>query len=307
MLPPKVLLVRPACFSSNAEAMRTNSYMRPASGPPVELAQAAIEEFDAFAEALCAAGIEPIVFQDTPDPPKPDAVFPNNWFSTHTDAHGRGIVVFYPMATPARRPERRVEILGLLRDEGRRVDETIDLSPNETQGRYLEGTGALVLCRETKTAFLARSPRGHECVAQEWADRMGYSLVSFDASDATGGAVYHANVLMTLAPELAACCLARIAEADRARVAQAIGETGRQLLELTPEQMDHFCGNALAVAAPGGPAWACSEQAWSAYSPQQRATIERRFRPITAPIPLIERVGGGSVRCMLAEIDLPAR
>lgn len=305
-------MVRPAAFAFNPETAASNAFQsadpepgRPLSGRAGETQVLALREFDALADALMRAGLEVIVAADTASPPKPDAVFPNNWVSFHGD----GTVVLYPMMAPNRRLERREDIIHqAIVQGGYRVTRTVDLSHREAHGQFLEGTGSLVLDRVHRVAYASLSPRTDLDVLGEFAQMLDYDLVTFEACDAHARPVYHTNVVMAVGSAFAVFCGAAVGDAaHRAAVAAKLAATGHRLIDLSAAQMMHFAGNILELAAPSGPVIVMSSSAWNSYEPGQRRVLEAQGGVLTADIPVIERLGGGGVRCMLAEIHLPKR
>lgn len=264
----------------------------------------ALGEFDAMTRALREAGIAPIVFEDTDEPAKPDAVFPNNWLSLHAD----GRAFLYPMESAIRRQERRLDILESLSTEhGFRVHEIVDLSPLENDGLYLEGTGSMVLDRVDRVVYAALSSRTHMAALADFAQRADYDIAAFEARDDGGAPVYHTNVMMALGTRFAVLCAAAIADAEkRDAVIDKLAATGRAVVEITIAQMRSFVGNMLEVEnAAGEPVVILSRSADEALTGDQRRTLSRCGRLLPIDVSTIERVGGGSVRCMLAEIFLP--
>jgi hypothetical protein len=301
----RVLMVRPACFGFNPEAAETNAFQTPAPPGDPGVARLALAEFDALAAALEAAGVQVLSVPDTPEPRKPDAVFPNNWVSFHAD----GTVVLYPMQPPSRRPEVRREVVGDVEAAfgvvARRV---LDLAAEAPPGRYLEGTGSLVLDRTQRVAYACRSPRTDLELLQRFAEELGYQIESFDALDRQGVPVYHTNVLMWIGPHLAGVCLSALSD-DIARrgVRRRLEETGHEVLELDLEQMHRFAGNALALESAGGePLILISAQAFQALGGMQQERLERHATLVVVALDTIECHGGGSARCMVAEVHLPS-
>jgi len=299
-----VLMVRPSHFGFNAETAATNRFQH--SGGSENTAAQAQAEFDAFAAALAGEGVTVCIARDSDEPRKPDAVFPNNWVSFHAD----GTLVLYPMQAVSRRAERRREIVdAVVRDTGFKVLRTVDLTHHEKAGRFLEGTGSLVLDHRERVAYACRSPRTDEQVAREWAEVMGYGLELFAARDARGAPIYHTNVLMSIGTRMAVVALDNIDAADRARVAARL-EKQHDLLAISEQEMGAFAGNVLEVGS------------WDEYlgdmrilvmsATAQHALEGRKYARLytsvdavlAAPIDIIERHGGGSVRCMLAEVFL---
>ena len=297
-------MVRPAGFAFNSQTAPSNVFQR--GLPAAEAAEAhrlACREFDGLSGALQRAGVEVIVASDTPEPCKPDAIFPNNWLSFHAD----GTVVLYPLMSLNRRPERRDEvILEVAREGSFHITRTIDLSYREAQGKFLEGTGSLVLDRPHRVAYANLSPRTHLDVLGEFAQQLDYTLMTFEAFDNTGVPIYHTNVMMAIGAKFAVICGAAIGQASqRAAVFSSLRASGREIIEISLDQMQNFAGNLLELGSAGGPVIALSAAAWVSLSPQQRHLLESFGSVVPAAIPVIERVGGGSVRCMLAEIFLP--
>ena len=294
-------MVRPAHFGANPETADSNRFQQ-ANARPGDV-QAALREFDGLVESLRTAGVEVLVADDTSEPAKPDACFPNNWVSFHAD----GSVVLYPMMAPSRRAERREAPVEQLRRAGFQVARTIDLSPLEVRGEYLEGTGSLVLDRSHRIAYACRSPRTTAAALADFAAALGYRVVAFDALGPDGRPAYHTNVLMAVGERFAILCTAAIPDAARrAAVLRTLEETGHEVIEIDVAEMNRFAGNLLALRARDGAALiAGSDAAWGALAPDRRRRLERHGAIVSAPIPTIERLGGGSVRCMIAEVFLP--
>jgi hypothetical protein len=264
----------------------------------------ALAEFDALAEALRAAGVVVEMFEDRPEPVTPDAVFPNNWVSFHAD----GSAWLYPMLALNRRWERRQDILDALKSErGYGLKDVHDLSYSELDGRYLEGTGSLVLDRVNRIAYAGLSPRTDGRLLQDWAGRAGYEVVSFHPRDTKGRPIYHTNVMLCIGAGFALGCFDCIADAaERERVTQRLAATGHAVIPISPYQMESFAGNMLELAGRyGETVLAMSARAERALNPAQRAALEKHARIVSSPIDTIEDCAGGSVRCMLAEIHLP--
>ena len=296
-----VLMVRPAAFASNPEPLASNAFQCAAAATE-EIAARARVEFDTAADALKAAGVHVYVFEGRAEGDCPDEVFPNNWVSFHED----GTVVLYPMLAANRRRERRAGIIASLeREHGYTVARTIDLTAHEAHERFLEGTGSLVLDRIGHVAYACRSPRTHERVLSEFAERLGYTPVTFSALDHTGKPVYHTNVVMTVGTSFAVVCLAAIAEpAGREAVTQWLEDSGRDIVEIEIEQMQDFAANLIELKGRAGHVIALSACALSCLDDAQIRRLERYGALVSVPIPTIETFGGGSLRCMLAEIHL---
>jgi hypothetical protein len=298
-----VLMIRPVNFAGNPQTRASNRFQSEA--PHVAPQAAAAREFDGLAEALSGAGVNVHTFADTPEPHTPDSIFPNNWVSFHAD----GTVVLYPMLAENRRQERRNDLLERLSVElGFRITRILDMTAHERDGKFLEGTGSLVLDRVNRIAYACISPRTDVDVLGDFAQQLDYDVVAFEAQDRGGTAIYHTNVLMCVGTGFAAVCSACIREDERAAVVGALRTTGHEIVELSLEQLAEFAGNMLELrSALGETVIAMSQRALDSLSPQQRSTLGRSGTLIAAAIPTIETLGGGSVRCMLAEIHLPKK
>jgi len=261
-----------------------------------------LAEFDALAQALEREGVEVFVAEDSASPEKPDAIFPNNWVSFHSD----GSVVLYPMLAANRRLERREDIIGRVLREGRfHATRTIDLTYRESQDKYLEGTGSLVLDRAHRVAYASLSARTDLDVLGEFAQAMDYELVAFESFDGTAKSIYHTNVMMSVGTGFAVLCGDAIADSrQRTAVMSKLRASGHEIVDISFAQMQEFAANLLELAVDGGPVIALSSRAWQSLNGTQRAALEAQAHVLPVPIPVIERFGGGGVRCMLAEIHL---
>jgi hypothetical protein len=299
---PAVLMIRPARFGTNAETVGSNYFQAThGSRAAASVAANAAREFDGLALALAAAGVDVHAFAGQGDSPPPDEVFPNNWVSFHTD----GTVVLYPMLAPSRRRERRAGLVDELRGHGYRVSRIVDLTRLEQQGSFLEGTGSVVLDRTNRVAYACRSPRtAHDALA-ELGRSLGYEIIAFDAFDRDGRAIYHTNVMMSVGSGFAVLCTAALRDpALRRTIVERLATTGHELVELRFEQLHAFAGNLLELRARGSPVIALSTAALASLDSAQRRALERHGALIAADVGTIERYGGGSVRCMLAEVFL---
>ncbi len=303
-LASSVLMIRPTRFQSNPQTAASNAFQTESDASPAEQQRAALTEFEGLVSILRDAGIDVVVFDDTPGPHTPDSVFPNNWVSFHAD----GTVVLYPMEAENRRGERRPDIIERLDDElGFQVRNVVDLSHHEADGRFLEGTGSMVLDRANRVAYACLSSRTHLDVLGDFAQRMGYDVVAFEAVDRDGVPIYHTNVLMNVGEKLAVICDAAIPRDDqREAVLERLKSTGHEIVLLDFDQLEAFAGNMLELrAADGVSVMAMSQRAWDSLGAEKRAKLEANGRVVTASIDDIEDSAGGSVRCMLAEIHLP--
>ena len=296
-----VMMIRPARFGANPETAASNRFQQggAAEDAPLE----ALREFDRLVLRLADAGVAVHVAEDSPEPAKPDACFPNNWVSFHDD----GSVVLYPLLAASRRPERRDAAIDVLRAAGFRVTRTIDLTGWEQRGEFLEGTGSLVLDRCHRVAYSCWSPRTTPAALADFAARLGYRVVAFDARGPGDQAIYHTNVMMAIGRSFAVLCTDAIpGRSQRAMVLRELEEAGHEPVIISVAQMNGFAGNLLALsAADGAPLLAISEAAWSCLTFLEQHALERHGAIVTAAIPTIERFGGGSVRCTIAEVFLP--
>lgn len=282
----------------------SNRFQGQNEASPDEQHAQALREFDALVDALRAAGIDVVVVQDTLEPHTPDSIFPNNWVSFHGD----GRVVLYPMEAPNRRTERRPDIIEMLDNElGFHVSEVIDLSAHERKEHYLEGTGSMVLDRANRIAYACLSSRTQMDPLGDFAQRMDYDVVAFDAVDRDGARIYHTNVLMNVGEAIAVICSESIRDkAQRQAVLARLKRSGHEILDLNYDQLDAFAGNMLELrTASGERLVAMSSQAWNSLSGEQQDTLQANGKILHSPIENIESSAGGSVRCMLAEIHLP--
>jgi len=300
-----VLMVRPAAFGFNAETAASNRFQHDDGSAPADRAAAARAEFDGLHAALASEGVAVCVVDDTPLPPKPDAVFPNNWVSFHED----GTVVLYPLAAVSRRPERRAEVVNAACEQlGFGLRRTLDLTHHERDGRFLEGTGSLVLDRPAHRAYACRSPRTDPELARRWARELDYELLLFDARGPDGTPAYHTNVVLWIGTHCSGVCAEAIAPGDRERVLAALGAGGRDVVSLSMAAMAAFAGNMLEVgtwdeALGDATVLVMSARARAVLAPSTLARLRSHVDALLAvPVPVIEDCGGGSVRCMLAEV-----
>jgi hypothetical protein len=303
-LASSVLMIRPVRFESNPMTAESNRFQGTSNTDPEAQNASAQEEFDALAATLREAGVNVVIVDDTAEPHTPDSVFPNNWVSFHGD----GRVVLYPMEAENRRTERRPDIVERLDSEnGFAVKEIIDLSGHEQAGHYLEGTGSMVLDRKNHVAYACLSSRTQLDPLGDFAQRMDYDVLTFDAVDRDGIPLYHTNVLMSVGEDLAVICADAIKrEEQRAAVLQRLSDTGHEVILLNYDQLDAFAGNMLELRGKGGDRLiAMSQRAYDALNPAQIERLRENGRIVTSDIRNIEASAGGSVRCMLAEIHLP--
>ncbi|MCX2429829.1 citrulline utilization hydrolase CtlX [Pedobacter sp. GR22-10] len=297
-----LLMIRPVDFKFNEQTAGNNKF-QVASGQS-DVQSLALNEFDGFVDLLRKNDVDVTVVDDTLEPETPDSIFPNNWVSFHDD----GSVYLYPMFSENRRLERRKEILDGLKEKFE-VNHVSDLSFYETQYTFLEGTGSMVLDRVNKIAYACLSVRTDQEVLDNFCLLTGYESVSFQAVDSTNFPIYHTNVMMCIGDQFAVICLDAIPnQEERLAVTLSLNSTGKQIIEITLDQMNHFAGNMLQVANQSGESLlVMSEQAYLSLTADQINILEKYARIIYAPLYTIEKNGGGSARCMLAEIHLPER
>jgi hypothetical protein len=300
-------MIRPVRFQTNPLTAESNHFQaEEPTAPPDASQQRALTEFEGLRSALEEAGVIVHVFDDTPEPHTPDSIFPNNWVTFHDDA----TAVVYPMEAANRRPERRRDVIEALdREFGYRVDRVIDLSRHEVSGHFLEGTGSLVLDRSRHRAYACLSSRTHAGPLKDFARRLGYDVLTFEAVDAAGAPIYHTNVMMWVGEGMAAVCAECIPHRNqREALLEALAEGGRTVLELSLAQVLAFAGNMLELRnRQGERLLVMSEQARRSLTAEQVAAIEGYARIVSAPLEHIEVSAGGSARCMLAAIHLPRR
>jgi hypothetical protein len=295
-----VILVRPTGFGHDPETAASNSFQQAVQGPDVN--RLAAEEFDGLLEALRVAGIHFTVLEPK-DQAAPNGVFPNNWFSTHDD----GTVVLYPMLTASRRVERDPDLARTLSVEGLKAERTTDLSGWEHRGLILEGTGSLVLDRTHKKAFACISERTTEAAVKAWCEQFGYTPITFTATfdgRIQGAPIYHTNVVMSIGEKFAVACFEAMPyPAERQELDEELRKSGKQVIPINVLQMHQFVGNMLELrsAKTNEPYILLSETAFLALAPEQRLALQAHAQLLPVPVPTIEQVGGGSVRCMLAE------
>lgn len=298
-----VMMVRPIAFGFNPEAGRSNHFASSAPLGGGSCSQAR-REFDELARRLRSAGVGVHCLEDMESPAKPDAVFLNNWITTHAD----GTVVCYPMASPNRRLERRYDdVAALLASAGFAVNRRVDLTASEDCGLFLEGTGSMVLDRPGRVAYACLSERTHLAVLERFAAELGYEVVAFVATDPAGRPIYHTNVMMSLGRRFAAICLEAVRPDQRTSLVRRLEASGRTIVDLTWRQIASFAANMLELQATSGDAiLALSTTAYRNLDNSQRKRLtELAGELVHSPLTTIEHYGGGSARCMITEIHLP--
>lgn len=299
-----LLMIRPASFGYNAQTASTNIYQQqPASTDTALIQEKALQEFDDFVKKLNDAGLKIIVFDDTPTPTKPDAIFPNNWLSLHHD----GTLVLYPMYAKNRRTERRNDIIETLKNHyGFQVKNRIDLTGFELQEKFLEGTGSLVFDHENRIAFAAVSQRTAPELVIELCKQINYAPFLFHAIS-NKIPVYHTNVMLSVCKRLVIVCFDYFtSEKEKQKFSALVNSTGKEIIAISPVQASAFAGNVLeTVNEKNEHLLIMSSAAFKSFDSQQIKRIEKHCRIVHSPLQTIEKFGGGSARCMLAEIFLP--
>ncbi|MEL6943936.1 MAG: arginine deiminase-related protein, partial [Bacteroidota bacterium] len=295
-----IMMVRPAKFGFNPQTATNNAFQDESTDlSPEEIQTLALQEFDGFVQILRNAKIRVIVVQDTETPTKYDAIFPNNWISTHQD----GTLITYPMFAPMRRLERREDIIGGISEEFS-VENRIRLESYEAQEIFLEGTGSMILDRPNKLVYACRSLRTEEKVLDDFCKKMGYEKVLFTSTDENGLEIYHTNVMMALGENFVVICMESVKDGKEwANLHKKFKETGKAVIEISVDQMAAFAGNMLQVKNTDGDTFlVMSEQAYRSLEEEQIKQIEQHTYLLHAPLYTIEKFGGGSARCMMAEI-----
>ncbi|MEI9956267.1 MAG: arginine deiminase-related protein [Ferruginibacter sp.] len=292
-------MIRPVNFAFNAETAVNNSFQTKSNDATVQ--QKAVEEFDNFVSKLQANGVDVTVIQDTAEPHTPDSIFPNNWISFHEG----GTIFLYPMFAVNRRLERKQHVLDAINKKFI-SDKTIDLTGSENENIFLEGTGSMVLDRNKKIAYACISPRTDKTLLAEFCKQANFTPVAFTANDANGDAIYHTNVMMCVADKYVVICLQSITnENERAHVEKTITESSKAIIPITLDQMNQFAGNMLQVINNvGKPFLVMSTQAFENLTVAQVQQLKTYNDIIHSNIKTIETNGGGSARCMMAEVFL---
>lgn len=297
-----ILMIRPVNFTFNAETAVNNSFQSAVAGDNTQ--RKALEEFEAFVKLLRDNDVDVIVIDDIPEPYTPDSIFPNNWISFHQE----GIVCLYPMFALNRRLERKPGVLQQL-EKDFRVEMTMDFSGYEKEALFLEGTGSMVLDRGSRIAYACLSPRTDRQVLEDFCIKMDYQPEVFIAVDDTNNPIYHTNVMMCVADRYVVICLDSIPESfQREHVEATINSTGKEVIPISLSQMNHFAGNMLQVHnANQERLLVMSTRAYNSLTPEQIDKLQSYNRIIHSPLTTIETNGGGSARCMMAEVHLEKR
>jgi len=298
----QILMIRPVNFGYNSETAVNNAFQ--VAGITGNIQQRALEEFETFAALLIANNINLVIVNDTPYPHTPDSIFPNNWISFHAG----GDICLYPMFALNRRLERKPAIIETISRQFI-IRQTFDFSAREKDHRFLEGTGSMTLDRTNRIAYAVISPRTDHRVLNEFCETMNFTPHAFHAVDEQRNPIYHTNVMMCIAEEIAVICLDSIPDKEEKKnIIRALAHSGKEIISITFDQMNHFAGNMLQVRDNRNNKYmVMSEQAFQSLDIPQAKIIERNNRIIAAQLNTIESNGGGSARCMMAEIFLPLR
>ena len=302
-----ILMIRPVAFRMNEQTTINNYYQKVIDGlSPETVNSKAQEEFDAFVNKLQTVGVDVTVINDTLDPDTPDSIFPNNWISFHE----KGDVALYPMFAENRRLERREEILDILEDKGFVVNDIMDYSSAEEDGFFLEGTGSIVLDRENDKAYCALSPRADEELFIEFCEDFEYTPVIFEAFQTVNGErklIYHTNVMMCIGDTFAVICADCIDDKkERKLVLDSLKGDGKEIILISEDQMNNFAGNMLELQGADERRYLImSASAHKSLTKKQIAQLEEHITILSSSLDTIEACGGGSARCMMAEIFLP--
>jgi hypothetical protein len=296
-----VMMIEPVRFAFNAQTAANNYFQQSADQEQEAIAEKANKEFQQLVDVLRQHQIDVTVIPDTTDPHTPDSVFPNNWISTHED----GSIVLYPMYAPNRRLERKPHVLEQLKEKFI-ISREIDFSTAEEQNHFLEGTGSMVLDRENRIAYACISPRTDAGLLLQFCEKMQYEPFSFHAGDAQQRAIYHTNVMMCIADRYAVVCMESITDAaGKILLEKKLQDSGKEIIPISFEQMNHFAGNMLQVHNSTGERFmVMSSQAYHSLDAIQLKRISQYNPVLHADITTIETLGGGSARCMIAEIFL---
>ena len=299
-------MISPVNFGLNKQTVESNAFQNKDVKMDAKTSQSkAKKEFDKFVKLLRSKGIEVIEVADTKKPFTPDSIFPNNWISFHQD----GTIGLYPMMAKNRRLERRQDLIEQLH-ESHQISKVVDMTKFEFHGKFLEGTGSLVLDRVNKIAYACISPRTDKLVLEVFAKHLGYKkVIPFHSVDKEGQQIYHTNVMMCIADKIAILCEDSIPHSkELEKVKKNLTETGHKIISISYKQMNKFAGNMLQVQNADGKKYLImSKSALGSLDPKQIKQIEKHCEILSSPIPTIENLGGGSVRCMMAEVFLPKK
>ncbi|NNF35078.1 MAG: amidinotransferase [Saprospiraceae bacterium] len=297
-----IMMIRPSNFGYNQETAEDNAFQSNDGAESVEeIVEIAKDEFDRFVDTLLNEGVRVHVIEDTPVPVKNDSVFPNNWISFHEN----GWVITYPMFSEMRRLERREDIVEDMMAHFQ-FNRRYSFEHYEENELFLEGTGSLVLDRTHKIAYASLSVRTDVTILDKWAVLTGYRTQIFHGTDKTDQPIYHTNVLMAMGDEFVVICLDTIKDdEERNNIMDSFARTGKEVIHISYDQMEAYAGNMLQLNTPGGSIIVMSTQAYNSLTDDQIIKISQYSKIVHSNIPVIEKYGGGSVRCMMAEVFYP--
>lgn len=295
-------MIRPVSFGFNEQTAESNAFQH-RNAEEQNIQEKALAEFDAFADQLKANGLDVIITNDTPEPHTPDSIFPNNWVSFHED----GKIFLYPMQAENRRMERDLNMLKKTTFDKFTVSDIKDLSFYENNDQFLEGTGSMVLDRENKITYACLSPRTHPEVIKAFRSESGYTSILFHATDQNGKAIYHTNVMMCMGSEFVVICLDAVTDFnEKSLLLASFEQTNKQIIEISQQQLNKFAGNMLELVNDKNERLLImSESAYASLTPEQVEKLQKYCKIISANLNTIETIGGGSARCMIAEVHLP--
>lgn len=299
-----ILLIKPANFGYNTETAISNAFQKRITEDSEISAQKAVKEFETMSKKLSERGINVLILEDSKNPIKPDAIFPNNWGSFHSD----GTVVLYPMLAKNRRAEKRKELLESIQ-ESFVIKKIIDLSKNEDNDIFLEGTGSIIFDHNDKIAYACIAPRTNKELFIETIVNLGYKPIYFHSYDKLGKAIYHTNVMMNIGNGYAVICMDSITDnSEKQLITESINNSGKELITISFDQMSSFCGNMIELETQEGKnILAMSQSAYSSLTLSQIGTLEKYCELFPLKVDTIEKIGGGSVRCMISELFLPKK
>lgn len=301
-------MIEPVSFGFNEETAANNYFQQNDSRPSSEIQEKALAEFRNMVDVLKREGVNVIVIQDTKEPHTPDSIFPNNWISFHYDAN----VAVYPMFAPNRRKERRHDVLDAIIAEGFEILDIIDLSDAEKENKFLEGTGSMILDRVNKKVYAALSERTDTDILSMFAKTLRFETIAFHAYQTVNGErlpVYHTNVMMSVGDKFAVVCLQSVDNIEeRQRLANCLHDDFKEIIEISEEQMHRFAGNMLQIETERGDKLiVMSQTAYNSLDEKQLVALSKYGKIVVIPVPTLEQYGGGSVRCMMAEVFLPKK
>jgi hypothetical protein len=299
MATSEIIMIRPCSFSFNEDTADSNHFQN-ISTTQESIQDKALAEFNNMVDTLQNEGVKVTVFDDNPEPHTPDSIFPNNWFTTHAD----GTICLFPMEAPNRRLERREDLIQFL-ETSYRCQRIVDLTDAERIDVFLEGTGSIVFDHDNRLAFACKSSRTNEQLLSDFCETIGYSPVVFEAKDGNNNPIYHTNVMMNIGKDYVVICMESIPERQRSALDEVLCKTEKRIIAITLEQANSFAGNMLELQGKEGRITVLSQTTFNSLTIEQKADLSVSSKLVPIDINTIENTGGGSVRCMMAEIFLP--